>query len=406
MTDRPERSAYEIIREHWKVAPGADGDWRRWLHDGVVPNSAFEARTVSIAANLGTRLASRLVPPATGGFEVGFRNDPSILDGRFANNGWLQELPKPITKLVWDNAIFVSPATAARLKGHNSPAYRGGEHGTIDSDVFEIKAAGRSVRGPIFAVPGHADDCATVHLGYGRRRGGEFRGRRGLRRQRRPQPRIAVVHARGGRSDGRHIPAGLHAVSPPHGRARHHPCGHARRVRARSEIDERGTREREAAGSHHHAVSRARVHGTTSGAWRLTSTPASAATPASSAASPRTTSRSSARIRSCAAARCTGSASTRYFRGEPEHPETFFQPVPCMQCENAPCEPVCPVGATVHSHEGLNDMVYNRCVGHAVLLEQLSVQGAPLQLFPVSGLEHADAEARREIPTSASAAAA
>src|SRR5262249_6561633 len=122
--------------------------------------------------DLSTRIAPRLSATPSGGLEVGFRNDPSILDGRFANNGWLQELPKPITKVTWDNAIFVSPATAARLKGINEPAYRGGEHGTIESDVFEIKAGGRMVRGPMFAVPGHADDCATVHLGYGRRRGG------------------------------------------------------------------------------------------------------------------------------------------------------------------------------------------------------------------------------------------
>ena len=172
MTDRPERSAYEIIREHWKVDPKADGNWRKWLHDGVVPSSAYEPKTVNVAVDLGTRLAARSSATTTAGLEVGFRNDPSILDGRFANNGWLQELPKPITKVTWDNAIFVSPATAARLKGVNEPAYEGGEHGTIESDVFEIRAGGRTVRGPLFAVPGHADDCATVHLGYGRRRGG------------------------------------------------------------------------------------------------------------------------------------------------------------------------------------------------------------------------------------------
>src|SRR5207245_4997257 len=104
--------------------------------------------------------------------EVCFRLDPCVLDGRFANNGWLQELPKPITKLTWDNAIFVSPATAERLKAANTPSFTGGEHGTVDSDVAEISLGDRRVRGPVFAVAGHPDDCATVHLGYGRSRGG------------------------------------------------------------------------------------------------------------------------------------------------------------------------------------------------------------------------------------------
>src|SRR5207302_376616 len=83
---------------------------------------------------------------------LAFRTDPTVLDGRFANNGWLQELPKPITKLTWDNAILVSPATASKLKATSRPAFTGGEHGTIDSDVAEITIDGRKVRGAIFAV--------------------------------------------------------------------------------------------------------------------------------------------------------------------------------------------------------------------------------------------------------------
>ena len=104
--------------------------------------------------------------------EIAFRNDPAVLDGRFANNGWLQELPKPITKLTWDNAVIVSPATAERLRAGGEPAMRGGEHGQIVSDVVELRYRGRTVTGPIFVVPGHPDECATVHFGYGRRRAG------------------------------------------------------------------------------------------------------------------------------------------------------------------------------------------------------------------------------------------
>src|SRR5262249_19792700 len=113
-------------------------------------------------------------PSKLGPYEVAFRNDPSILDGRFANNGWLQELPKPITKLTWDNAVFVSPATAAKIGGRQSPAFTGGEPGQIVSDVVEIRYGGRAVRGPLFAVAGHPDDSATLYMGYGRTRAGRI----------------------------------------------------------------------------------------------------------------------------------------------------------------------------------------------------------------------------------------
>src|SRR5437899_2823640 len=126
MSDRPERSAYDIVRDFWKTqgrasASDFEAAWARWLHDGVIPDTAFAPRNVS----------ARQIPPAEGSRDAGgsasgqasgqqleivFRNDPCVLDGRFANNGWLQELPKPITKLTWDNAVLVSPATAARLQ--------------------------------------------------------------------------------------------------------------------------------------------------------------------------------------------------------------------------------------------------------------------------------------------------
>src|SRR5262249_37796008 len=123
MSDRPERSGYDIVRDFWRGESRAadfDAAWRRWLNEGVIPDTAFPPQQVAgvtapnepTAADLGT-------PPR---FEIAFRNDPSILDGRFANNGWLQELPKPLTKVAWDNAVFVSAATASRLGISNTPA--------------------------------------------------------------------------------------------------------------------------------------------------------------------------------------------------------------------------------------------------------------------------------------------
>jgi MoCo/4Fe-4S cofactor protein with predicted Tat translocation signal len=362
MTDRPERSAYEIIREHWKVDPKADGNWRKWLHDGVVPNSAYEPKAVNVAADLGARLASRSSATPSSGLEIGFRNDPSVLDGRFANNGWLQELPKPITKVTWDNAIFVSPATTARLKGENTASYEGGEHGTIESDVFEIKAAGRTVRGAMFAVPGHADDCATVHLGYGRRRGG--------------------TTAVGAGFDANAIRS---AESPWYTSA---------------ELVRTGETYPVACTQYHHLTEgRDIIRAVTRDEYvrnpkSMTTGPGTEEPPARTitlypeyeytgykwgmAIDVNACIGCNACVVGCQAENNIAIVGKdqvmhgremhwirvdSYFRGEPANPETFFQPVPCMQCENAPCEPVCPVGATVHSHEGLNDMVYNRCVG-------------------------------------------
>ena len=129
-----------------------------------------------------------------------FRNDPSVLDGRFANNGWLQELPKPITRLTWDNAVLASPATADKLKASEPPSFQGGEHGQIITDVVELKFKGRAVRGALFAVAGHPDDCVTVHLGYGRTRGGRVAAGAGFNANAIRTVRRAVVRLRRWRS--------------------------------------------------------------------------------------------------------------------------------------------------------------------------------------------------------------
>src|SRR5262249_36831589 len=153
-----------------RITPEFEQAWRRWLHDGVVPNTAFPPKSVRVTTIQppGTR------PAPAGGLEVVFKSDPTVLDGRFANTGWLQDLPNPITTLTWDNAILVSPATASRLGFNNAPSFQGGEHGQIISRVVELRRAGRAVRGAVFQVVGHPDNCITVHLGYGRSRAGSL----------------------------------------------------------------------------------------------------------------------------------------------------------------------------------------------------------------------------------------
>ncbi|HEX8092105.1 MAG TPA: TAT-variant-translocated molybdopterin oxidoreductase, partial [Blastocatellia bacterium] len=157
--------------------------WRRALHDGIVANTAAPARTVAASTNLAS--AAPTPASAPGGLEISFRPDPTIYDGRFANNAWLQELPKPVTSLVWDNAAIVSPKTAARLglgkqvKGiaTNNLGRIGGD---VDADLVELQYQGRTQRFPIWIQPGQPDDCVTVHLGYGRQIAGRVGSRTGF----------------------------------------------------------------------------------------------------------------------------------------------------------------------------------------------------------------------------------
>src|SRR3989475_446858 len=152
----PDRSGYDLVRQQWQARRhGGDFEqaWRRWLHDGVVPGTALAAEAV-VAAK-----AIPQSPAAGGGLELVFRPDPTIHDGRHANNAWLQELPKPITHLTWDNVALVSPATAERLA-------------VKSEDVVELTYRKRTVRAPVWVMPGHPDESVTVHLGGGRTRAG------------------------------------------------------------------------------------------------------------------------------------------------------------------------------------------------------------------------------------------
>jgi MoCo/4Fe-4S cofactor protein with predicted Tat translocation signal len=356
LTDRPERSAYEIVREHWKIEKD-DSAWRRWLHDGVVPNTAFAPKSVSAKESAISSLQSAV--PQTG-VEISFRNDPCVLDGRFSNNGWLQELPKPITRLTWDNAVLVSPATAARLQSREHPAATGGEHGNVISDVVDLKYLGRTVRGTLFTVPGHPDDCATVHLGYGRSRGGHL--------------------ATGAGFNGNAIRT---SDAPNFGLG--------------AEIVLTGQKASLACTQYHHlmegrgmvrAVTREEYVKDPKSIREGDETPPKIITLYPDMPYEGYKWGMAIDVNSCIGCNaCVVGCQAEnnipvvgkdqvmrgremhwlrvdtYYRGTVDNPETFFQPVPCMQCENAPCEVVCPVGATSHSQEGLNDMVYNRCVG-------------------------------------------
>ena len=185
--DRPRRWQDYWTGEKKKPANEFSDFWKTVLHDGLIAGTALPAKTVEPKENwqsqLGANAAGAAAPAAASeSLEIVFQADPTIYDGSFANNGWLQELPKPLTKLTWDNAAIMSPATAQALGVGIGEYAHGGEHGGYHMPVVNLEVGGRTVRAPVWIMPGHADRSITVHLGYGRtfagRVGGLPQGRR------------------------------------------------------------------------------------------------------------------------------------------------------------------------------------------------------------------------------------
>jgi molybdopterin-containing oxidoreductase family iron-sulfur binding subunit len=328
-----------------RAAAAFERTWRRWLHDGYIAGSAFGPSSSPPAS------PAQPAPPASAGpiagIEVNFRRDPTIYDGRFANNGWLQELPKPVTKLTWDNAALMSPATGQRLEVENG-------------DIVEVTHDGRRLRVPVWINPGHAADAVTIHLGYGRTRAGRVGNATGvdayvLRGSAAPWFGAAEIRATGDHStlvstqdhwtlEGRNIlraaPLEAFKATPTFAREMEH-----------LKLDR--------------PISLYPAHEYTGTQWGMvidlnTCTGCMSCVIACQAENniPVVGKEQVGRNREMHWLRVD-----RYYTGPLDNPDTFLQPLPCMHCENAPCEVVCPVAATVHSDEGLNDMVYNRCVG-------------------------------------------
>jgi molybdopterin-containing oxidoreductase family iron-sulfur binding subunit len=343
---QPETRPYDRIRQYW-LQRMAQGDfektWRRALHDGVIAGTASPSKAVSLRA--GFDQASETVVQ---GLEVVLRPDPTIWDGRYANNGWLQELPKPLTRLTWDNAAHFSPATAERF-------------GLDNQDVIELQFKGRSIEAPVWISPGQADDSVLVHFGYGRQRVGRVGKGAGfnayaLRTSDSPwqgsgleirkmgrRDRLATVQDHGS-MEGRHLVRWASI-----GEFRDNP--HA---------PHEGVHEPPEGLSLYPAD-----HKYEGNAWGMT-IDLNACTGCNAC---MLACQSENNIPVVGKEQVLNGREMhwirvdRYYEGPLDSPEIHHQPIPCMQCENAPCEVVCPVGATVHSSEGLNDMVYNRCVG-------------------------------------------
>ncbi|MGH9327945.1 MAG: TAT-variant-translocated molybdopterin oxidoreductase [Terriglobia bacterium] len=394
----PGRTGHTVVHDYWqsqnpKLTPEQfDVEWQTWIEKGLIGGTARPPKQVALAKNLDFNAASPAADPSS--LEIVFIPDPSIWDGTYANNGWLQELPNPISKLTWDNAVMVSPATAERLKqakmvsraeqmalgkGEAGKWYNFGATKHITSEVMELNFQGRKVVGPLMIVPGQADDCVVVSLGYGRSRAGRIGTGPGfnaytLRTSANPWFGQGLDVYRTGRNYRLVVTQHHHLVgSGFNGKEIESIAAFKRnviRVASMSEFRENPDFAKDPPEMTTKALS----------LYPTLPSPYDFKKPPQWGMSIDLTSciGCNACIIACQAenniavvgkdqvARGREMQWIRvdtYYHGDLDEPEIYNEAVPCMQCENAPCEYVCPVGATVTGPQGINEQIYNRCVG-------------------------------------------
>jgi molybdopterin-containing oxidoreductase family iron-sulfur binding subunit len=324
--------------------------WRRALHDGLVAGSAWAMQTPQTR----TYSADMRIEASTG-LEVVFVPDYSVYDGRFANNAWLQENPDPLSKLVWDNAALISYQTGKQL---------GIKHGKMT----ELNLGGTTVTLPVYVMPGMAKDVVALPLGYGRQAG--MRVAQGVGFDVYPlRTSLGMTWLSGGSLQ--EVSSEYTLVSTQDHWAIDE-IGVNETQRRIPELVREGTLAEYKANREFAAHGEVRLfnlwsqeHTYPGHRWGLAidltaCIGCGACTVACQAENniPVVGKEQVRRGREMHWIRLD-----RYFRGNVDHPAAVFQPVTCMHCENAPCEQVCPVAATVHDREGLNVMVYNRCIG-------------------------------------------
>src|SRR5688572_28788699 len=367
----PDVSAREIIREAWRSrAPAGDFEafWMRSLEKGIVENTAAPVLKVTLQGNA-TAAATQLTTQPAQGTEIIFRPDPGVWDGRFANNGWLQEFPRPLTKLTWDNVVLMSGKTAVDLGLTDDVA----QSVKANEQVVRLTYGGGSVEAPVWVLPGHPDNSVTVLLGGGRTVVGPVGKGVGFNANL-IRPSNAMWHGRGvqieklnrrhplactqphqmleGRDHLRvHTLEEFRHISEPPDKSHTEPeTGHGKTVHL-SLYPERPEPEEFLVNTHQ---------------WGMT-------------IDQNVCTGCSACVVACVAENNTpvvGKGQVllgremhwlridTYYRGAPDAPEgPYYQPMLCQHCEKAPCEVVCPVEATSHSVEGINEMTYNRCIG-------------------------------------------
>lgn len=361
----PERNGRMLVRRQWRTAAGDDRAfedfWRRSLRSGCIEGTSTAFLEVE-AATLPPAEALSPSPSAPSDLVAVFPPDPCVGDGAFANNGWLQELPRPFTQITWANAVQIGPMTAARL-------------GVTSGDVVSVRTSEHGVDAPVWVQQAHAEDAVTLPLGLGRRHGGKVAAGIGfdaypLRPHKAPTATVSL------RKTGRRTEfARTQQVLEQHGREL------ARSVPAtRPELPAEPT----------HPSLYPPLAAPDGPAWGMAidldaCIGCNACTVACQAENNIPV------VGADQVARGRVMHWIRIDHYEEEAPGAtasgVFQPVPCMHCENAPCEIVCPVGATVHDSEGLNVQVYNRCVG-----TRFCSNNCPYKVRRFNFLQYSDAQ--------------
>ena len=339
-----DRTAYTQLREFWKTqakAPDFELIWEKWLADGFVPGTATPTQTPALRGDAVLAAAMAVAPEETvPGLEINLVPDYKAWDGRFANNAWLQELPDPVTKLTWENAALMSQATASEL-------------GLEQGDLIDLTLRGPPSRAPVMIVPGQADGSVTLSQGYGRRGAGEELALG-----------LGCDTANLRHSDEPWFARGLGVVK----------AGSTQLAQTQEEADQQGRfiaplwpvqkleEAREKTGEHRGApLTMHQPQDYPGYKWGMAIDLS------------RCTGCSACMVACISENNIPVVGKERVIRSREMHwikvdryftpGGIVFQPLMCVQCESAPCEYVCPVNATVHSDEGLNEMVYNRCVG-------------------------------------------
>jgi len=324
------------VRATWRERLGDvfDSRWADALHRGWVEGESLQP--------LALKAKSPPVPSALDASEdqslhIVFRPDPTVWDGRFANIAWLQELPKPISKLTWDNVIAISPALA-------------GARALSNGDMVGVEIGDRKVQGPVWIMPGQAANTIALAFGYGRRNGGEIATAGGY-----------DAYAIRPTTDSWQAGGTLARIKGQYRLAttqQHHRMDGFDFVREVTATHPTTPKPKDTPTLYPEWPSSDQAWAMAIDLDRCIGCNACIAACNVENNVPVVGKDQVARGREMLWLRVD-----RYYTGNLDNPRSFFQPVPCMHCEKAPCEMGCPVHATVHSPDGINQMVYNRCIG-------------------------------------------